>query len=386
MHRRLGWLLWTITLGQVALALALAFLNGFNLTRLFAEYVVSQALGAIAFASVGALIVERRRRNPIGWLYCALGLGFGWACWLSQYAHYSLVTAPGTRAGRSARWLAESLVGRARPADCRPRRAVGVSDRSVAVSSLAAAAVALDPRDRAVQRVLGAEPWPGRQQPARRAQAVRAAERARDPERPGAHRQFADPCRAHRRRVRRGCPLSERRRARAPAAGVVRLWREHPARLTADPDRARRLRVPQLSGRHVAQRCAGVRRVPRRAGRHGHRHPAASPVRNRPSDQPHARVRRADRLHRRVLRAGGRLSELVLSSPPTICSISLVATGLVASCFSRCATGSSVVSTAFCTATARRRIARWCASASACKRRSRQKRCSSVSSRPCAMP
>ena len=106
MHRRLGWLLWTITLGQVALALVLAFLNGFSLTRLFAEYVVSQALGAIAFASVGALIVERRRRNPIGWLYCALGLGFGWACWLSQYAHYSLVTAPGTvPAAQLAGWL-----------------------------------------------------------------------------------------------------------------------------------------------------------------------------------------------------------------------------------------------------------------------------------------
>jgi signal transduction histidine kinase len=103
---RLPWILWGMTVAQVAFGLSLAVLNRLDLTRFFAEYVVSVALAAVTFATVGAMIVTRRRDNTTGWLFCVAGAGFGWGSWLNQYARYALLTAPGSLpAGELILWL-----------------------------------------------------------------------------------------------------------------------------------------------------------------------------------------------------------------------------------------------------------------------------------------
>lgn len=86
---------WLLALGQVCFGLALAWLNQLTIQRLFAEYIVAQSLGALAFASVGLLLARRRPGHLIGWLFCLLGVGFGQTTWIGQYARYTMLTRPG---------------------------------------------------------------------------------------------------------------------------------------------------------------------------------------------------------------------------------------------------------------------------------------------------
>jgi hypothetical protein len=107
--RGLAWALWITTVAQVAFGFALAALNRVDLAGLFSQYVVAMAAGALAFASVGLLIVTYQPRNAIGWLFCVLGAGFATG-WMTEYAHLGLEIAPGTLAGAETiswvnRWL-----------------------------------------------------------------------------------------------------------------------------------------------------------------------------------------------------------------------------------------------------------------------------------------
>ncbi len=94
--RRLASVLWAVAIAQAAFGLLLAILNRLSLERFFAEFVVSQTVGTLAFASVGWLIASRRPGHSIGWLFCATGLGMGLTVWHGQYARYALVTRPGS--------------------------------------------------------------------------------------------------------------------------------------------------------------------------------------------------------------------------------------------------------------------------------------------------
>lgn len=97
--RRLAWSLWAIAFALATAGLLLAALNRLTLERLFAEYVVSQTAAALAFATVGLLITTRRAGHPIGWLFCATGIGVGWTGLALQYTRYALVTHPGSLPG-----------------------------------------------------------------------------------------------------------------------------------------------------------------------------------------------------------------------------------------------------------------------------------------------
>jgi signal transduction histidine kinase len=104
-----AWALWATTVAQATFGFALGVRTGLDLRGFFAEYVVAMALGAIAFASVGVLIVSRQPLNPIGALFCLLGIGFGTG-WMTEYAHLGLVVAPGAAPGADIvnwinRWL-----------------------------------------------------------------------------------------------------------------------------------------------------------------------------------------------------------------------------------------------------------------------------------------
>jgi hypothetical protein len=53
------------------------------------------ALAFVSFLIVGLLIAARRPENPIGWMFCVIGLASAWDFFAQQYAIYALVTRPG---------------------------------------------------------------------------------------------------------------------------------------------------------------------------------------------------------------------------------------------------------------------------------------------------
>jgi hypothetical protein len=56
-------------------------------------------LAFISFLIVGVLIASRRPENPIGWMFCLIGLASIWEFFAQEYAFYALVTQPGTLPG-----------------------------------------------------------------------------------------------------------------------------------------------------------------------------------------------------------------------------------------------------------------------------------------------
>ncbi len=58
------------------------------------------------FSVVGVVIASRRPRNPIGWLFCTIGLAIGLFFFSDEYVVYALATRPGDLPG--AGWLAWS--------------------------------------------------------------------------------------------------------------------------------------------------------------------------------------------------------------------------------------------------------------------------------------
>jgi hypothetical protein len=104
------WLVWAVsgvgvTIGVLALvygALSYHTLDGV-LTR-----VAPQALWAMSFPLVGAVIATHRPRNPLGWMFLVIGLSQGLTTFGSQYASYVLRTAPGAGpGGELAIWISQ---------------------------------------------------------------------------------------------------------------------------------------------------------------------------------------------------------------------------------------------------------------------------------------
>jgi hypothetical protein len=95
---RLAWSLLGIGLGTLALVLALEFVNDdFDPGNLI--YLISFN----AFMLIGALIAARRPENPIGWMFCGVGLTTNLALLLLEYAHLAFNSSlPG---GVIAGWL-----------------------------------------------------------------------------------------------------------------------------------------------------------------------------------------------------------------------------------------------------------------------------------------
>ena len=75
-------LAWSLCILAIAGGSAFVLLEATRATRSISETFLGngqEAFGAIAFATVGALIVSRGKRNAIGWLFLAIGLSYGFS-------------------------------------------------------------------------------------------------------------------------------------------------------------------------------------------------------------------------------------------------------------------------------------------------------------------
>jgi hypothetical protein len=103
--RSAAWIAWSLCVLCVALATAsqiLALLNGRTLGEIFITF----AILTVSFSVVGALITSQRSKNPIGWIFLAVGFFYGLLTAGEEYAIYALLTNPGSLPlGAEASWL-----------------------------------------------------------------------------------------------------------------------------------------------------------------------------------------------------------------------------------------------------------------------------------------
>ena len=112
---RLAWSLWALCLTFSGLSLLFTVLNWSTPIARAPQPLVLSALFFLlflAFSTVGALISSRHPRNPIGWIFCALGVSGLLAGVGEGYALYTLLVQPGSLPGGEVMaWLATWLTG-----------------------------------------------------------------------------------------------------------------------------------------------------------------------------------------------------------------------------------------------------------------------------------
>jgi hypothetical protein len=109
---RLAWSLWALSIVLTALSLLLLVLIRSHPEVHIFDHWLDSTLAAIAFSTVGAVIAPRTPSgNPIGWLFCVVGLLFALAHFSAEYAIYTLLAAPGPLlpGGEAAAWIASWL-------------------------------------------------------------------------------------------------------------------------------------------------------------------------------------------------------------------------------------------------------------------------------------
>ena len=105
------WLVWAVSgLGVTLGVLAFVYgaLNYDSLSGVLTR-VALQALWAISFPLVGAVIATHRPRNPLGWIFLVIGVSTGLVVFGYEYASYVFRTAPPGTApgGELAVWVAQ---------------------------------------------------------------------------------------------------------------------------------------------------------------------------------------------------------------------------------------------------------------------------------------
>ena len=107
----LAWCMCFLSLVLTALGLVLLVLSREHLGGLVFEQWAEDALVAIGFSTIGAFVAPRfPSRNPIGWLFCAIGLVGAVLLFCGEYAAHSLLSQPGTQpSGEAAAWVASWL-------------------------------------------------------------------------------------------------------------------------------------------------------------------------------------------------------------------------------------------------------------------------------------
>ncbi len=103
---RLAWSIWALCVPLTTLGGLLSFLTSSGQLGPGSGLVVLLGVLLLTFPTVGAFVVSRRPENPIGWIFCAVGLVLGVGILASAYADYSLSAGPGSLPGEEyAAWI-----------------------------------------------------------------------------------------------------------------------------------------------------------------------------------------------------------------------------------------------------------------------------------------
>ena len=71
---RVAWIICAISLALATIDLVLVALNSSHPDIRIPEPWPAHTVSAVAFSLVGAVVGSRRPENPIGWLFCAIGV------------------------------------------------------------------------------------------------------------------------------------------------------------------------------------------------------------------------------------------------------------------------------------------------------------------------
>jgi hypothetical protein len=112
--RAATWLAWSSWALSVALTALSLFLLVFNLSHPDVhvyDYWLENTLSAVLYSTVGAIVASRRAVNPVGWLFCLLGLAFSIGHSSSQYAIYAQLAQPDLLpAGQALAWISSWIL------------------------------------------------------------------------------------------------------------------------------------------------------------------------------------------------------------------------------------------------------------------------------------
>lgn len=107
--RAAAWVAWPVCVLSVAFAafgLLFLFLHGSFAVVIHDESVGVNAVVAVVFPMVGAVIASRRPGNAVGWIFCDIGLFEGVSVFAGEYGRYFLQAESGRLpAGIVAVWL-----------------------------------------------------------------------------------------------------------------------------------------------------------------------------------------------------------------------------------------------------------------------------------------
>jgi hypothetical protein len=110
---RLAWGLWALATALVPVALVFGILSRSASLPEGREqllpFIVPLALIGLVYATVGAVVGSRRPRNPLGWIFCAIGLGLALVAAAYGYADYGIYANGDVPAPRYAAWLTSWL-------------------------------------------------------------------------------------------------------------------------------------------------------------------------------------------------------------------------------------------------------------------------------------
>jgi hypothetical protein len=103
----LAWYMCFLSLGLTALGLLLLVLSQEHSGVPVFEQWAEDAVVAVGFSTVGAVVAPRfPAKNPVGWLFCAIGLVGAVLLFSGEYAAYSLLAYPGSLpAGELFAWI-----------------------------------------------------------------------------------------------------------------------------------------------------------------------------------------------------------------------------------------------------------------------------------------
>src|SRR5919202_5772426 len=111
----LAWSLWAVCVALIGLALLLDFLTGEVIpagvpgVRPGPGFAVLTGVLSLAFPTVGALIAPRLPANPVGWLFCGMGVFYGAGRFTGAYADYALAENFAMPGGEYVAWFTSCI-------------------------------------------------------------------------------------------------------------------------------------------------------------------------------------------------------------------------------------------------------------------------------------